>query len=124
MYYKKSFGKGKSSEVLNLSGDLELLDLVQQDLGLTGGEVGAHGLQDAVEGLGDGGLEVSGVHLAGLVVGLQLGVGVVHHGALGCTGRGKRRGRVSGPVKSVGLMVKGDKIAYISEKTKIVVNKK
>jgi hypothetical protein len=44
--------------------------------------VRAHGLQDGVERVGDGGLEVPGVHLAGLVVLLERLVGSVLDGAL------------------------------------------
>lgn len=66
----------------HLSGDFEFLDLVQQDLCLTGGEVRTHRLQDAVEGFGDRGLEVPRMHLTGLVVRLEIGIGVVHHRAL------------------------------------------
>lgn len=65
-----------------LPSHLELLDLFEQDLGLSLGEVRSDGLQDAVERLGHGGLQVSRVHLGAQVVSLQGLVGAVHHWAL------------------------------------------
>jgi hypothetical protein len=72
-------------QVILLSRDLKLLDLLQQRLGLALCEVLPHGLQDAVDGLSHGGLQVTGVHLAGPVVLLEpLVFGVLHRALQEC----------------------------------------